>query len=450
MVFGRGRSKATQLGFLVAGRDVGWIVGGASIAASWIWAPALFISSQIAYQKGVAGVFWFTFPNVVALAMFAWLAPAVRTNFPQGYTLPQYMRRKLGSERVHRVYLFPFFFYQLMAVAVQLYAGGSFFSLLTGVPLVVVMPLMTLITLGYTWISGLTASIITDFFQMFLIFVIGLVIVCLMWLTVGGWQGIAPGLGGIEKIGSIFDPEVAFSFGIVTSIGLISGALSDQQYWQRAFAIRQSELKKAFLFGAILFGVIPLMLSLLGFVAANDKLAVHLPADYDVALIGVQAVATLLPAWAILIFIVMLLAGLCSTLDSGLAAASSLWATDVAEAKTDETTRAAARSAMLVISTLGLGVAISVNYIPGFGLKHLWWVMNTISACVAVPTLLSLFWKPLHERGVFWGVLLSFGIGVPFFVYANVMNSAELIVTATLTILLISGSFCWVLRAEKG
>ena len=169
LLFGRASDQTTRTGFLVAGRNIGWLLGGCSIAASWIWAPALFISSQIAYQKGLAGVFWFTVPNVLALAMFAWLAPAVRTNFPEGYTLPQYIRQRLGSDRVHKVYLFPFFFYQLMAVTVQLYAGGNFVSLLTGISLTIVMPLMAAIALGYTWISGLSASIVTDLIQMLLL-----------------------------------------------------------------------------------------------------------------------------------------------------------------------------------------------------------------------------------------------------------------------------------------
>ena len=80
-----------------------WFVGGSSIAASWIWAPALFVSVQLAYQKGLPGIFWFTFPNIIALAIFAFLAPAIRKKMPEGYTLPQYIRYRLQSEKAHKV-----------------------------------------------------------------------------------------------------------------------------------------------------------------------------------------------------------------------------------------------------------------------------------------------------------------------------------------------------------
>lgn len=72
-----GRWK-TKDGFLVANRNVGWILGGFSIAASWIWAPALFVSVQMAYQKGLAGIFWFTLPNILSLTIFAFLGPRIR------------------------------------------------------------------------------------------------------------------------------------------------------------------------------------------------------------------------------------------------------------------------------------------------------------------------------------------------------------------------------------
>ncbi len=48
--------------FLVADRKVGTVRGAFSIAASWIWAPALFISSQteqniLGEKKGVEAIY---------------------------------------------------------------------------------------------------------------------------------------------------------------------------------------------------------------------------------------------------------------------------------------------------------------------------------------------------------------------------------------------------------
>ena len=435
--------------FLVAHRNVGWILGGTSIAASWIWAPALFVSVQLAYQSGLAGIFWFTAPNILALGIFAFLAPKIREKLPEGYTLPQYIKQKLQSERVHKVYLFPYFFYQVMAITVQLFAGGSLVSLLTGISLTTVMPILAVIALAYTLISGLKASIVTDCVQMIMILCIGAVILPMTWSAAGGISAIEIGLGGLDGIRNILDPTIAFSFGIVTSIGLIAGAISDQQYWQRSFAIKKIELAPAFIFGAILFGIVPIALSTLGFLGANPALGIVLPEGIDASMLGVQTVATLLPTWAVFLFVVMLMAGLSSTLDSGLSAASSLWVTDVKKSQSDAIAVRDARKAMIGITIIGLAIAYAALLIPSFGLKELWWIFNTIAACVMVPTVLSLYWDGLSERGVFWGVLTSFVLGVPLFVYANILGNAMWIVGVTLLIVAISTGFCIALQNKE-
>lgn len=470
--FARWKRYRSIQGFLVAERNVSWWLGAASIAASWLWAPALFVSVQSAYQQGLPGIFWFTFPNIIALLLFIWLAPKIREKMPFGYTLPQYIKHRLQSEKVHKMYLFPYFFYQLMAVAVQLFAGGHLVSFLTGIPFVTAMLIMAVTVLIYAFISGLESSFVTDLIQ-FISIVVGVVVV-VPWAisAAGGWSAVNLGLGGVTgQFRNIFDPGVAFSFGIVTAIGLISGAISDQQYWQRAFAIKKNNLVKSFVFGAIMFGIVPVALSSLGFLAANSNLGITLPAGVDISLIGVTTVSQLLPLWAMGLFVVMLLSALYSTLDSGVVATSSLYVTDVVKysdrekgilEKIDRGTQLTseeqtigdkldrkgvknAQIAMLGITVLGFLVALAANYIPGFGLKHLWWIFNTVAACVVVPTVLSLYWSRLDARGVFWGVLIAFVVGIPLFVYGNIIDKPIWIVGASLFIIAISTFFCLIM-----
>jgi len=473
--FARWKGYRSIQGFLVAERNVKWWLGASSIAASWIWAPALFVSVQMAYEKGLPGIFWFTFPNIIALLIYIFLAPRIRDRLPYGYTLPQWIRHRLNSERVHKMYLFPYFFYQLMAVTVQLFAGGNLVSLLTGIPLVNAMLIMPATVLVYAFISGLESSFVTDFVQ-FLLIIIGVAVVVPWAVAVaGGWSAVSAGLGGVTgRYKDVFDPGVAFSFGIVTAIGLISGAVSDQQYWQRAFAIKRDNLVPSFVFGAMMFGIVPIALSALGFLAANGSLGIVLPAGVDASMIGVIAVGKLLPVGAMALFVIMLLSALYSTLDSGVVAASSLYVTDVVKHSGKETDilrkidkaeplspeeevigrsldRRGVRNSRLsmsVMMALGLIVALAAAYIPGFGLKQLWWIFNTIAACVVVPTVLSLYWDELDERGVFWGVLVSFVVGIPVFIYGNVMDDPLLIVGASLFIISMSAIFCLALSGK--
>ena len=446
--FARWKTWDTREGFLVASRQVGWFLGGTSIAASWIWAPALFVSVQFAYESGLPGIFWFTFPNILALAVFGFLAPRIRERMPKGYTLPEYIKHRLGDSKVHKMYLVPFFFYQLMAVTIQLFAGGNLLSLLTGIPLTTVMPILIVIALAYVLISGLEASIVTDFVQIAMIVVIGAIILPWTISAAGGFSTIDAGLGGLAGVRNIFDPGIAFSLGIVTAIGLIAGSISDQQYWQRSFAIEKGGLIKAFVFGSLLFGIVPIAMSSLGFLAASPELGIVLPEGVDISMVGVQTVATLLPTWAVFLFVVMLLAGLSSTLDSAMTAASSLWVTDVVNIQDEKKSIKAIRKSIIGIAIAGLVVAYLVYFTPGFGLFHLFWISGAMASTIVVPTVLSLYWDKLDARGVFWGILTAFVVGMPLFIYSNVIENPTWIVGSTLLIVAISAAFCLLFKRD--
>ncbi len=318
----------TSVGFMAAGRNVPWWLGAISICVTWIWAPALFLSCKQAYENGLAGIFWFTFPNILSLMIIAPLAVRIREYLPTGFTLPEWISYRFDS-RIHKIYLGVFFWYQLIAITMQLYAGGSIFALLTGVSLPSVMLVLAGTTLTYTIISGMRASIVTDFLQYAMIIGGGILIIPWTIATAGGLGMVAQGIGGIGgQHPTIFDTTVAFNFGVVTSLGLISGSLGDQQNWQRAFAIEKKMLFRAYIFAGVLFGIVPIALSTLGFLAANPAVNIKLPQGVDSSMIGVATVAHYLPGWAVVAFIIMMLGGLCATMDSAMCAASSLFTFD--------------------------------------------------------------------------------------------------------------------------
>lgn len=464
------RWTKTQAGFLVAGRDVPWWLAAPSIGASWIWAPALFVSVQKAYELGLPGAFWFTVPNIFALIVFAFLAPRLRDKIPGGYTLPDWIRHRFGEERLHRIYLVPYIWYQVMAITVQIFVGGLLLNYITGIPLNILMFIMLAVGLAYTLISGLRASIITDFLQIAFILV-GIFIIVPWVISVAGLDSIARGLGGVARNRNIFDLGVAFSFGVVTSIGLIAGSISDQQYWQRSFAIRRDHLVRAFVGGGILFGIVPIAMSVLGFIGADPAMGITPPEGTGLPLIGVATVVKLLPALGAFLFVIVLLAGLESTLDSALCAASSLYAIDMApltdaernllrkerlllpltdeekqvKERLDALSVRRSRIAMFGLSALGLITALIVQHL--FSLDRLWWIFNGVASCFAVPTVLSIYWDRLSSKGAFWGIVASL-VGLVPFVYGNWVQNDVITVLSAVAIIVVNLAFCLAFKRE--
>ncbi|MBI5223650.1 hypothetical protein HY990_04465 [Candidatus Micrarchaeota archaeon] len=445
LFFTRHKNITTEY-FLVANRDVHWLIGAGSIAASWIWAPALFISSEVSYQLGLPGLFWFLFPNVIAVAIFIFLAPKIQERFPRGYTLPQYLGTRLQDKNIHKLYFFGYGFYQLMAVSVQLFAGSSLIFLLTGISVELSIALISFIVFTYAWLSGFESSIVTDFVGLIVIF-LGLILVVPSTLHAsGGLHFMLTGLGGVGGLHfDIFDPGVAFSFGLVTSISLIAGAISDQAFWQRAFAFKKNAIKPGFLTGAIFFAIVPVALSILGFIAAAPGSGILLPSGVDPSMIGVITVAHYLSPMFLLVFFFMLLSGLCSTLDSALSAFSALYAVDVGSF-TVSSDLSKPRVGMIIILLLGIFVALITVHVPAFGLSQLWWIFNAVGATLVVPTILSLYWSKLTAKGALSGIVSALLVGLPLFIYGNFTNNNLLIVGSSVFIILVNLLMCWVFR----
>lgn len=64
------QKESSLKGFIVGNRQMGTVKSAMSIAATWIWAPALFVSAEKAYSNGWPGLFWFLVPNILCLLAF--------------------------------------------------------------------------------------------------------------------------------------------------------------------------------------------------------------------------------------------------------------------------------------------------------------------------------------------------------------------------------------------
>lgn len=64
------KKEKNVVNFCVGSRSENWILSALSIAATWIWAPALFVSTEKAYSAGWIGLFWFLVPNALCLVIF--------------------------------------------------------------------------------------------------------------------------------------------------------------------------------------------------------------------------------------------------------------------------------------------------------------------------------------------------------------------------------------------
>lgn len=414
--------------FCVGNRRENWIMSALSIAATWIWAPALFVSTEKAYTNGFVGLFWFLAPNVLCLIIFIPFAKKIRAEMPGGITLSGYMRDKYQSDGVKRVYLFQLIGLSVLSTGVQLLAGSQVLSAATGLPFEIVTALLAVIALSYSVISGIKASMLTDAIQMVFMLVASISFLIVAVRSVGG-EGIAAGINGISGTYTSFwskeGIDVFLSFGLPTAVGLLSGPFGDQSFWQRVFAVKKSRIGHAFLLGAILFGVVPFSMGILGFAGAGIGYQAQ-----DLGVINFELIKALMPAWAVLPFLYMIISGLLSTVDSNLCAVSSL-VTDISGGRVLKKTK----WAMVALLTVGIAIA----NIPGLTVTHLFLFYGTLRSSTLLPTILTLKGVKFTPKGIQYGVVAALAVGLPIFAYGTVLNSGPYKTLGSLATVLLGG-----------
>jgi hypothetical protein len=240
--------------------------------------------------------------------------------------------------------------------------------------------------------------------------------------SAGGWSVVASGLGGITGNGTaIFGTEFALGvfmgFGFMTALGHLGAPWGDNAFHQRAFAIRKDRVMPAFIGGAFIFILTPLLTGVLGFLAAGMNYQV--PKEL-LGYVNILTVGSLLPAWAAVMYLFMLFAGLVSVLDSQLSSVSNIFGHDVRNiAKPDgddgDSIRFG-RVGMLALIAGGLAIA---NW-PGMTLVTIFLFFGILRATVWFPIMLSIWNERLiNEAGMFWGILLAYLVGFSTYVYGQ-------------------------------
>jgi Na+/proline symporter len=248
------------------------------------------------------------------------------------------------------------------------------------------------------------------------------------------------GLGGLTgDFGNLFSETglaVTLSFGIPTTIGLLSGTFGDQMFWQRVFCVRKENVKKTMITAAFIFGIVPVSLACFGFFAAGSGLHIA-----DTQLVNVGAVIAFTPKWFLYLFFLLILSGLISTVDSILCAVSSVAGHDIVnriEEKYNVKLNSVnlARCVMVCVAIL----AVLVANIPGITITYLFLFYGTLRSSVMLPTIFAIKGYKMSESGLFYGIIASLCIGLPIFAIGNLNGIVPMIVTGSLLTIGLSGA----------
>ena len=393
--------------FITAGGRAQVGLTTASFAVTWMWAGDVLGVPQYVGITGIAGIWMYAAPAVLSSLIVIPFALRMRKLFPQGLTYSEYFIERF-DKRAHLAVIAVILYTMVLGGVIQLYVGGAVVGGLTGISPSVVMAALMGVVGVYILMGGLWSSMTTDFVQFLSAIVLTLVFVPFLVFEAGGpgviYENMTANLGGqassylsMANVSAIEDLFLPYALGLGVW-GVVSLAT-----WQRVFAVRRDKTSRFLTLGGIGVFTTIAMYGVIGVVglAAFPEVA---PGDLTIETLG------LLPGWATIIFLLVVLMVLGSSTDSYLTAIASLTARDIYfrhidNGASDMTQLRVARGA-----SIGFAVVIfaaTVWALSNVGFVQLLLVGGIGASALVGPFALSLFWRRTCSAGFVIGVIAS-------------------------------------------
>ena len=138
-----GGTKITSEFFNTAGRDVKVGLTAAVIVSQWTWAATLLQSSNVAYQYGVSGPFWYASGATIQVLLFGILAIQVKRYAPNAHTICEIIDARWGAT-AHKVFLFFCFLTNTIVSSMLILGGAATVNALTGMDIYTAGPIRVL------------------------------------------------------------------------------------------------------------------------------------------------------------------------------------------------------------------------------------------------------------------------------------------------------------------
>merc|ERR1712048_103649 len=295
----RGNTSMTSEHFNTAGRMVKTGLTASVIVSQWTWAATLLQSSNVAWQYGVSGPFWYASGATIQILLFGVLAINLKKVAPSAHTVCEIVRARWGKT-AHLTFLFFAFCSNIIVTSMLLLGGAATVEALTGMDYRWASFLIPWGVILYTSAGGLKATFMASYIHTVVIFAVLVTMILVVYIkTYSSDQiyifldwAVSYSKSECERIFSdaplssnytTFYDESTFAcgpvpgnekgsfltmisgdglmFGIINIVGNFGTVFVDQSYWQSAIAARPSSAAKGYLLGGICWFAIPFSLA---------------------------------------------------------------------------------------------------------------------------------------------------------------------------------------------
>ena len=242
--------------YLTANRNIGLFSLTTSLVASALGAWVLFGPAAAATWGGIGAVIGYALGTAFPMIFLIYLGKKIRSEFPKGSSLIEFMRKKFGKS-LFKLILLMTIFYMFIFLCAEVTAVAVLINYISGTDLWITALIVLLATLTYTLYGGLRASIFTDNIQMIVVSVLLLIAVSyIISFTGNTFSFDFINQKNPQLLSSNYIPS--YTAGLTFFIAVAATNLFHQGNWQRVYAAKNYQtLKKSLIIS--FFIIIPIV-----------------------------------------------------------------------------------------------------------------------------------------------------------------------------------------------
>ncbi|WJX61503.1 urea active transporter [Trifolium repens] len=436
-------SRHTSEWFNTAGRNVKTGLIASVIVSQWTWAATILQSSNVAWEYGVSGPFWYASGATIQVMLFGVMAIEIKRKAPYAHTVCEIVKARWGTS-AHIVFLFFCFMTNIIVTAMLLLGGSAVVNALTGVNIYAASFLIPLGVIVYTLAGGLKATFLASYIHSVIVHVVLVIFVYLVYTSsseLGSPSVVYNRLLEVASKSRICQDPISHHgqscgpvsgnhkgsyltmlssgglvFGIINIVGNFGTVFVDNGYWVSAIAARPSSTHKGYLLGGLVWFAVPFSLATsLGLGA----LALDLPLNESEAGRGLVPPATavaLMGKGGSILLLTMLFMAVTSAGSSELIAVSSLCTYDIY--RTYINPNASGKKILKVsrMVVLGFGcfmglLAVILNK-AGVSLGWMYLAMGVLIGSAVIPIAFMLLWRKANAIGAILGTIFGCVLGI--------------------------------------
>ena len=399
--------------YLTANRNIDLFSLTTSLVASALGAWILFGPVAAATWGGIGAVIGYSLGTAFPMIFLIYFGKKIRSDFPKGSSLIEFMRRKFGKS-LFKLILLMTIFYMFIFLCAEVTAIAVLINYLSGTDLWITASIVLLATLSYTLYGGLRASIFTDNIQMI---VIGLLLIILISI-ISSSSGDNFSFSFIKEknpqlLSSFYIPN--YTAGLTFFIAVAATNLFHQGNWQRVYAAKNYKtLKLALIFSFLIIVPIVFLMGFIGMVSFSSDSSIRTDLGFFTLLLNDQ---TELISF---IIIILGLALTISTVDTLVNAISSLFIVDgKATFNLDKKTDYLKISKYFIVFLSFIAFSIASK---GFDILYLF-LLADLFCCAFVLTVFFSFYNKVNEKTAYLSILIGLIGGFLMFPFPDFSKS---------------------------